>query len=227
IVVLRSTTPWVAVNSRSNSNLLTVISMVPAATAASTGISQSPRNSLGVPLPAAFARGGKSRYFYYFLISNAKAIKPAVTVDPLETWKTFSSLPFPATSRTTLDVRNPSVWLRSPYRNLPLIPIAYNSCTPSTSLSQPLARKTRLQSGNRSGPRDLSAQLLSQFIDQPVQIFIVLADLFNLLDRMQHRCVMLAAKLPSDLRQRRFGQMLRQVHRNLPGIHNRARIVLR
>jgi hypothetical protein len=38
MVVLRSTTPCVAVNSRSNSNLLTVISMVPAATAASTGI---------------------------------------------------------------------------------------------------------------------------------------------------------------------------------------------
>src|SRR5215468_6292067 len=38
IVVLRSTTPCVAVSSRSNSNLLTVISMVPAATAASTGI---------------------------------------------------------------------------------------------------------------------------------------------------------------------------------------------
>jgi hypothetical protein len=38
MVVLRSTTPWVAVNSRSNSALLTVISMVPTATAASTGI---------------------------------------------------------------------------------------------------------------------------------------------------------------------------------------------
>src|SRR5258708_10760458 len=38
MVVLRSTTPWVAVNSRSNSTLLTVISIVPTATAASTGI---------------------------------------------------------------------------------------------------------------------------------------------------------------------------------------------
>ena len=38
MVVLRSTTPCVAVNSRSNSTLLTVISIVPAATAASTGI---------------------------------------------------------------------------------------------------------------------------------------------------------------------------------------------
>src|ERR1039458_4854061 len=40
MVVLRSTTPWVAVSSRSSSNLLTVISMVVVATAgaASTGI---------------------------------------------------------------------------------------------------------------------------------------------------------------------------------------------
>ena len=38
MVVLRSTTPCVAVSSWSYSNLLTVISIVPAATAASTGI---------------------------------------------------------------------------------------------------------------------------------------------------------------------------------------------
>jgi hypothetical protein len=46
MVVLRSTTPWVAVSSRKSSNLLTVISMVvvPAADAmASTGITQVPR----------------------------------------------------------------------------------------------------------------------------------------------------------------------------------------
>jgi hypothetical protein len=40
MVVFRSTTPWVAVSSRSNSNLLTVISMVdvPVAAKASAGI---------------------------------------------------------------------------------------------------------------------------------------------------------------------------------------------
>ena len=45
IVVLRSTTPWVAVSSRKSSNLLTVISIVvvPAADAkASAGITKSP-----------------------------------------------------------------------------------------------------------------------------------------------------------------------------------------
>src|SRR5579864_4842954 len=50
MVVLRSTTPCVAVSSRSNSNLLTVISIVPAATAASTGINASPQNQLPVLL---------------------------------------------------------------------------------------------------------------------------------------------------------------------------------
>ena len=43
-MVLRSTTPWVAVSSRKISNLLTVISIVdvPVAVATSTGITNSP-----------------------------------------------------------------------------------------------------------------------------------------------------------------------------------------
>src|ERR1700722_1844189 len=48
MVVLRSTTPCVAVSSRSNSNLLTVISIVVVPTAdaiASTGMSQLPRRA--------------------------------------------------------------------------------------------------------------------------------------------------------------------------------------
>jgi len=64
IVVLRSTTPWVAVNSRSNSTLLTVISIVPTAvstaTAASTGID--------FFSPAAC-------YFYYFPYIKYKSYK--------------------------------------------------------------------------------------------------------------------------------------------------------
>jgi hypothetical protein len=40
--------------------------------------------------------------------------------------------------------------------------------------------------------------LLSEFIEQPVQIFIVLANLFNFLDRVQNGGVMLAAELPSN-----------------------------
>jgi len=60
MVVLRSTTPCVAVNSRSNSTLLTVISIVPTATAASTGID--------FVSPAAC-------YFYYFPYIKCKTYK--------------------------------------------------------------------------------------------------------------------------------------------------------
>src|SRR5580698_3297047 len=68
MVVLRSTTPCVAVNSRSNSALLTVISIVPTAvstaTAASTGID-------------VFSRA--ACYFYYFPYIKYKTYKTSST----------------------------------------------------------------------------------------------------------------------------------------------------
>ena len=70
IVVLRSTTPWVAESSLSNSDLLTVISIVavPAADAiASTGI-RTEDLSLCVG-------GALARYFYYFPYIKSKTIK--------------------------------------------------------------------------------------------------------------------------------------------------------
>jgi hypothetical protein len=45
----------------------------------------------------------------------------------------------------------------------------------------------------------LTAQLLGQFIQQPVQIFVVLANLFDFLYRVQHGRVMLSSELPSNL----------------------------
>ena len=47
----------------------------------------------------------------------------------------------------------------------------------------------------------LPAQLLSQPIQHPVQIFIVLASLFNLLHRVQDGGVMLSAELTPNFRQ--------------------------
>src|SRR6185369_531209 len=108
----------------------------------------------------------------------------------------------------------------------PCLTISAGSCTTSTPDSQCCSRKTLLPSGNPSGSRDLSAQLLSHFIDQPVQIFVGLPSDVNLVDGMQHRGVMLAAKLATDLRQGSFGEMLGQVHGDLPGIDNGARVVL-
>src|ERR1700675_1358011 len=64
------------------------------------------------------------------------------------------------------------------------------------------------------GNHYLCTQLLGQFIKQPVQILVVLANPFNLVDRMQDSGVMLASKLASNFRQRRFREVLGQVHRN-------------
>src|ERR1700756_884424 len=89
IVVFRSTTPWVAESSRSNSDLLTVISIVAVPTAdaiASTGINPNPCGA----------------YLEYFLISNQKPIKPAVTVGLSEKWKINPSLIFAPLQRMVL-----------------------------------------------------------------------------------------------------------------------------
>src|SRR6266853_1626051 len=82
MVVLRSTTPWVAVNSRSNSTLLTVISIVPtavpAATTASTGID--------FISPAAC-------YFYYFPYIKYKTYKTSSNRRRLGEVENFSNRP--------------------------------------------------------------------------------------------------------------------------------------
>src|SRR5258708_2128810 len=212
MVVLRSTTPCVAVNSRSNSTLLTVISIVATATAASTGI------AFYSPLPRAT--------FITSLISNIKPIKPAVTVGRSEKWKTLATDLKSPLWGLFLSVRNRSSSWRRPYNKIPTFIVRPESCTVSTSHSQPGKRKTALPVQNTKNARDLTAQLLCQLIEQPVQIFIVLADLFDLLDRVQNSRMMLSAELPPNLRQRSFGHVLRQIHRNLPRIDDCSRIIL-
>src|SRR6202162_5760746 len=212
MVVLRSTTPWVAVNSRSNSTLLTVISMVPTATAASTGIDCILRLAC---------------YFYYFPYIKYK------------TYKTSSN------SRRTAEVEN--FGNRPIVTTLGIIPSCEKSVPSAAETSQqdfrfchfsgPLhsfhnpftARKKEDRAAPWKTPNTprLSAQLLGQLIEQPVQIFIVLANLFDLLHRVQHGRVMLSPKLPSNLRQRGLGHMFSEIHRDLPRIHDRPRIVLR
>src|SRR6266498_331478 len=186
IVVLRSTTPWVAESSRSSSNLLTVISMVvvPAADAmASTGIERKPLTV---------------RYFDYSLISNQKPIRPAVTVGRREKWKfnptlTIAAIPAPTfVSKISPDYRARPSTTRSgrTFRS------AY--CTASTIHSQPLRRKTQAESGNRVPNRCSSAQLLSQLVQQPVQIFVALAHIFYLLDALPiYPCRQTAGRFPA------------------------------
>src|SRR5206468_1632291 len=71
----------------------------------------------------------------------------------------------------------------------------------------------------------LSPQLLSQFVEQPVQVLVLFSYFVDLLDRMEDRGVVLAAELASDLWQGSLGQMFSQIHCNLPGIHDGPGIV--
>src|SRR5271166_5469995 len=126
MVVLRSTTPCVAVNSRSNSNLLTVISIVPAATAASTGI------ECVSPDLANFAV-----LLLTTLISNTNQIKPAVTVGTSQKWKTQPTRLFSPVSKQIVRVRNRSPTLLTPHCNSDRTLLLSSSSTTSTSHSQP------------------------------------------------------------------------------------------
>src|ERR1700731_1598595 len=78
------------------------------------------------------------------------------------------------------------------------IPIPYP--TTSTEAAQLESRKNGLKSGKACGNRHLRAQLLGKFVQQPVQILIALAHLFNLVHGMQHGCMVLSAKLAPNFR---------------------------
>src|SRR5260370_2476167 len=95
--------------------------------------------------------------FITILISNAKPIKPAVTVGPSQKWKTGATRLLSPGSRRTLDVSNRSRTLRRRWCNLAELPISSLPYTTSTSLSQASRRKTGLLSGKRHPTRHSSA----------------------------------------------------------------------
>src|SRR5579864_9441700 len=155
IVVLRSTTPCVAVNSRSNSNLLTVISMVPAATAASTGIKfVSPRNSVSHVSPYFKDLGIPLLLLLPYI--KCKTYKTSSNSRCFGEVENSTNSHVVTTSSPTPRVRNRSHLLRSPYYNSTLTLISLLPFTASTANSQPSARKTVLQSGNPREPPDSS-----------------------------------------------------------------------
>src|SRR2546425_9178924 len=67
-------------------------------------------------------------------------------------------------------------------------------------------------------------QRVQQAGDCSVQILVGPPHLLDLIDRVQHRCVMLAAELPADLRQRSGGELFHDIHRHLPWKRDRPRI---
>src|SRR5438309_748027 len=77
-------------------------------------------------------------------------------------------------------------------------------------------------------PHEAGLRVLLQGVHQPsdgsVEIFVRPAQLLDLVDRMQHRGVMLAAELTANLRQRGRGELPHDVHGHLPRKSDRARI---
>src|SRR5271170_2135467 len=129
MVVLRSTTPCVAVNSRSNSDLLTVISIVPTATAASTGIH--------LISPAAC-------YFYYFPYIKCKTYKTSSNSRRFAEVENFANPPILTALPRSPRVRNRSSTWRTTYNKFSASANSPNPCTASTSHSQHQKRKTAL-----------------------------------------------------------------------------------
>src|SRR5262245_53795681 len=60
------------------------------------------------------------------------------------------------------------------------------------------------------------AESLQKITDQRVEISIALPQILDLTDRVNHGRVMLAAKAPADLGQRRVRERLAEVHGDLP-----------
>src|SRR6266404_4567968 len=103
-----------------------------------------------------------------FLISNIKAIKPVVTVGASEKWKTGPCPCGSIASPSTLCVKNHSPLRRTPSQPGDRSQVSVPSRTVSTNTPQSEGRKNGLKSGKTSGNRYLRAQLLGQFIKQPV-----------------------------------------------------------
>src|ERR1700757_4085519 len=75
------------------------------------------------------------------------------------------------------------------------------SPTTPTGTPQLSERKNGARSGKSRRNRDSSPKLLGQFIQQPGQILVALTDHFDLVYRVKHSCVVLAAELPPNFRQ--------------------------
>jgi hypothetical protein len=139
-------------------------------------------------------------YFCSLLISNTKANKPVVTVGASRKWKISPGLGPSIASTSNPRVENRSLSQRRPSQSWKQFQVPVPSPTVSTNAPQSVGRKTSLKSGKFGGNPHLRAQLLSQFIEQPVQILVALAELFNLEDRVQDRSMVLTPKLASNLR---------------------------
>src|SRR5580700_9119756 len=140
-------------------------------------------------------------YFCSLLISNTKARKPVVTVGASQKWKTGPVPCDSAACTANPRVKNRSSLHRRPPQYRDGLQVLISSPTVSTNTPQSESRKNSLKGGKCGRNRRLCAQLLGQFIQQPVQILVVLADLFYFEYRMQNRRMVLATELASNFRE--------------------------
>src|SRR5579859_7575233 len=101
-------------------------------------------------------------YFCPLLISNTKAIKPAVTVGASQKWK-IGPCPGPSPfSLSTPHVENRTLRQRRPAHRLDRLRVLISSPTVSTNPAQLAGRKNGRMSGKIGGNRRLRAQLFGQ-----------------------------------------------------------------
>src|SRR5438552_388524 len=147
---------------------------------------------------------------------KSKIHKTAVTVGPGEKWISGSELHGrPWKPYFGLAKDGPEMFTTDTNRDRKLI--WHSLCTASTSCPQRITSRIRGK---------LSLQRFSQFIQQPIQIFITLARLLDLVDRVHDSGVVLTPKLAAYLGQGSLRKMFGQIHGYLPRIHDGARVVL-
>src|SRR5947207_11880756 len=96
-------------------------------------------------------------YFCYFLISNQKLLKPAVTVGTQEKWKFNLSSTDPSILPTTFVSKIRPIHRAYPRTSSCCQPVIPASFTTSTIPAQPQPRKTWLRIGNLGPNRYSSA----------------------------------------------------------------------
>src|SRR5260370_6224755 len=68
----------------------------------------------------------------------------------------------------------------------------------------------------RTRKRFGSAEGIHQPVDRAVQVLVATPQRVDLIDRVENRRVVLASELAANFRKRRGGELLHQIHRDLP-----------
>src|SRR3989454_3332572 len=89
--------------------------------------------------------------------------------------------------------------------------------SPDASATHTLERSGDTPRGTNAGELVALAEGVQQLVDGAVQVFVSAAQGIDFVDGVQDGGVVLPAKLPANFRQRRSGELLREVHGDLAG----------